>query len=133
MVKPFFKLDHHQKTSYGDYTEMLTVASSSYTVILFPISKGKMGIGKYMYIRLLQNYWIFELVGFVLIRIHSSFFLLLRSYCSTKNGRELTYSSLLLSLRLEQCQNYSKCDERKISFVKLGDKAFLRLRVKFFV
>lgn len=43
------------------------------------------------------------------------------------------YSSLLLSLTLEQCQNYSKCDERKISFVKLGDKAFLRLRVKFFV
>lgn len=86
-----------------------------------------------MYIRLLQNYCIFELVGFVLIIIHSSFFLLLRSYCSTKNRPEWMYSSLLLSLRLEQCQNYSKCDERKISFVKLGDKAFLRLHVKFFV
>lgn len=79
MVKPFFKLDHHQTTTYGDYTEMLTVASSFYTVLLFPISKGKMGIGKYMYIGLLQNYCIFELVGFVLITIH---FTLLSSCCS---------------------------------------------------
>lgn len=46
MVKLFFKLDHQQTTTYGDYTEMSTIASSFYSVLLFPISKEKMGIGK---------------------------------------------------------------------------------------